>query len=240
LRRIACSHVENSELHEQITKCIIKIFYIGCLTFHPRCCLPGPAASGSGVGKKPLRSLRAGDQGERGPRLPARYGSVPINDVRSNAAGSLSSLIFDKHGFQVYLQFNNTTAAYLQCCRLPMLQPSKWLPTAAFQVAPNDNAAAYTAGCQHVAIPHCKWLPTAMLQSLALMQPLCYSDATSQQYCSACRLPTMLQPLTLYCRLACRLAEYCLLNTAMNCPPINCQPTEPARRLLTASRLAAC
>jgi hypothetical protein len=163
------------------------------LTFHPRCCLPGLAASGSGVGKKPLRSPRSGDQGERGPRLPARYGSVPINDVRSNAAGSLSSLIFDKHGFQVYLQFNNTTAAYLQCCRLPMLQPSKWLPTAASQVAPNGNAAAYTAGCQHVVIPHCKWLPTAILQPskwlpTAMLQPLAMLRCCSLQlYAAGCQ-----------------------------------------------------
>jgi hypothetical protein len=83
------------------------------------------------VGKKPLRSPRSGDQGERGPRLPARYGSVPINDVRSNAAGSLFSLIFNKHDFQLYLQFNNTTTVYLQCCRLlyaARLQQCSMLP----------------------------------------------------------------------------------------------------------------
>jgi hypothetical protein len=46
------------------------------LTFHPRCCLPRPAASGSGGGEKPLGSQRSGDQGERGPRLPVRYDSL--------------------------------------------------------------------------------------------------------------------------------------------------------------------
>jgi hypothetical protein len=119
------------------------------LTFHPRFCLPGPAASESGVGKKSLRSPRSGDQGERGPRLPARYGSVPINDVRSNAAGSLSSLMFNKHDFQLYLQFNNTTTVYLQCCRLPMLQPNKWLPAAMLlpilQAANRGNTALQVA-----------------------------------------------------------------------------------------------
>jgi hypothetical protein len=122
-----------------MTKTRLPCFHVFrlSLAFHPRCCLPRPAASGSGGGEKPLRSHRSGDQGERGPRLPARYGSVPINDVRSNAAGSPSILIVDEHSFQVYIQFNDASAAYVTM-----------LP------------ATYAAGCQHVAIPHCKLFPS--------------------------------------------------------------------------------
>jgi hypothetical protein len=162
-----------------------QIPWMPILTFHPRCCLPGPAASGSGGGKKPLRSPRSGDQGERGPRLPARYGSVPINDVRSNAAGSLSSLIFDKHSFQVYLQFNNTTAAYLQCCRLPMLQ------------APNNAAVPLQDPSSMLQLPtlQCSRLPTRGDTALQVAPN-----------CNAAAYAAMLQPLAL----CCRLAEYCL------------------------------
>jgi hypothetical protein len=84
----------------------------------------------------------------------------------------------------MYLQFNNTTNAYLQCCRLPMLQPNKWLPAAMLlPILQSANNAAGSLCClittmQHapyaallvqccrlstVAIPHCKWLSTAML-----------------------------------------------------------------------------
>jgi hypothetical protein len=148
------------------------------LTFHPRCCLPGPAASGSGVGKKPLRSPRSGDQGERGPRLPARCGSVPINDVRSNAAGSLSSLIFVRHGFQMYLQFNNTTTAYLQGCRLPMLQvPNNAAGSLCCSRLPTSGDTARGSLC-------CSRLPLCC--SLTTMQHAPYAALLVQ----CCRLPT--------------------------------------------------
>jgi hypothetical protein len=168
------------------------------LTFHPRCCLPGPAASGSGVGKKPLRSPRSGDQGERGPRLPARYGSVPINDVRSNAAGSLSSLIFVKHGFQMYLQINNTTTAYLQCCRLPMLQAY--------------NHAACSLCCSR--LPN-KWRYRTRLPML-----LDYNNATCSLCCSRLpnkwryrtRLPMLLDYNNATCSLCCTSSS--MLQTA--------------------------
>jgi hypothetical protein len=205
------------------------------LTFHPRCCLPGSAASGSGVGKKPLRSLRSGDQGERGPRLPARYGSVPINDVRSNAAGSLSSLIFDKHSFQVYLQFNNTTTAYLQCCRLPMLQaPNNAAGSLCCSLPTMQQAPYAAAGSLYAArLQQCSKLPLLHASNMWRYRtqccclccsrlPLCCTDVASSL---CCRLPTVAIP---HCKLfRTRLPTAMLqpnkwLPTAMLLPILQC------------------
>jgi hypothetical protein len=154
---MAYNNLHCTTVHAVMFSIIFKVH----LTFHPHCCLPGRAASGSGGGN---------------PRLPARYGSVPINDVRSNAAGSLSSLIFDKHSFQVYLQFNNTTAAYLQCCRLPMLQPSKWLPTAMLlPILQAANTLRYCMAAMLQVAPN----GTAAAAYVEMLQPLASSDVAA-------------------------------------------------------------
>jgi hypothetical protein len=102
--------------------------------------------------------------------------------VRSNAAGSLSSLIFDKPSFQVYLQFNNTTTAYLQCCRLPMLQ------------APN-NAAGSLCCCT---LPTCGDTARGSLCcSLPTRGETTLPAASSRNAAYV----TMLQPLALCCSL---------------------------------------
>jgi hypothetical protein len=105
------------------------------------------------------------------------------------------------------------TAGCQQCSRLPMLQqaPSMLrLPTCgdtALQVAPceapNSNAAAYTAGCQ-------PWQYRTASCSVRGSQRRCCCLASGSLYAA---------PMLLAVKLA-----------AVNCPPINCQPSLPAEK----------
>jgi hypothetical protein len=138
----------------------------------------------------------------------------------------------------MYLQFNNTTNAYLQCCRLPMLQPNKWLPAAMLlPILQSANNAAGSLCClittmQHapyaallvqccrlstVAIPHCKWLSTAMLLPSKWL-PTMLHEAPSML-----RLPTCGSLYAAPMLLAVKLP-------AVNCPPNNCQPSLPTEK----------
>jgi hypothetical protein len=88
----------------------------------------------------------------------------------------------------MYLQFNITTTAYLQCCRLPMLQ------------GPNNAAGSLC----------CSRLPTSgdtaqgsLCCSLTTMQHAPYAAAGSQQVRYRTRLPMLLDYDNAACSLCC-------------------------------------
>jgi hypothetical protein len=92
----------------------------------------------------------------------------------------------------MYLQFNNTTTAYLQCCRLPMLQ------------APNNAAGSLC----------CSRLPTSgdtargslccsLCCSLTTMQHAPYAAASPNKWRYRTRLPMLLDYNNAACSLCC-------------------------------------
>jgi hypothetical protein len=137
-----------------------QIPWMPILTFHPRCCLPGPAASGSGGGKKPFdhpalvtkgNGVRDCQLGTVRSRLTTCDRTQPEAYLRSYPINTAFKCIYSL----IIRQPPIYNAAGCRCCRLPTRRDT------ALQVAPHGDAAA-SLYCNAAAAYD------AMLQPLAL------------------------------------------------------------------------